>query len=67
MASDTNAKDVVLLERVGTSVCSPSLTPKNTVTLEIGKEAYDTPIVYRLSNNRDQLLRNRADVPKKYE
>jgi hypothetical protein len=62
VASDTNSVDVVLLERegasVGTAISSftPTLNPKNTVTIEIGKEALNTPIVYRSNSNKDQIL-----------
>jgi hypothetical protein len=30
--------------------------PKNTVSIEIGQDAYTTPIVYRSDNNKDQTL-----------
>jgi hypothetical protein len=58
MAGDTDAEDVLPLERQWTAV-GTAITlsiPKNTVTVEIGKEAYNTPIVYRSDNNKKQLL-----------
>jgi hypothetical protein len=33
-----------------------SNAPKKTVTIEIGKEALNTPIVYRSPNNKYQVL-----------
>jgi hypothetical protein len=65
MADNTDAKEVALLEHEGTTVPvlvgdaikpAASNAPKKTVTIEIGKEALNTPIVYRSPNNKYQVL-----------
>jgi hypothetical protein len=63
---NTDAKEVVLLEHEGTTavpvfvgtaikLSSPN-EPTSTVTVEIGKEAYNTPVIYRSQNNKNQVL-----------
>jgi hypothetical protein len=57
---DEDEEDGVLLEREGTSVgtaaITPSPKPKNKMTIEIGGEPFNNPIVYRANNNKDQIL-----------
>jgi hypothetical protein len=51
MAGDTDAKDVAVLESEGTAV-----RPKRKLTIEIDKEAFNTPIMYRADNGKNQVL-----------